>query len=92
MMKKILYSTLLLFSCLSLVAFSPSNKNANYLDLSYDELMNSMAKEVGSFSQSETSSTTSDKTVWKNRHKDWTLTKRDQNAFQSSIREAIDRN
>lgn len=71
-MKKILYPTLLLFSCLSLVAFSPSNKDANYLDLSYDELVNNMTTEVGSFTQSETSHETADKTVWNKRHKEWT--------------------
>ncbi|WP_454245887.1 hypothetical protein [Psychroflexus sp. MBR-150] len=71
-MKKILYPTLLLFSCLSLVAFSPINKDASYLNLSNEELTNNMTTEVGSFTQSETSHETADKTVWNKRHKTWT--------------------
>lgn len=71
-MKKILYSAFVLFGGLSLVAFSPSDQDASYSDLSNNNEQNNLTQEVGSFVQSETSHQTEDKTTWSKRNKTWT--------------------
>lgn len=70
-MKKIIFSTFLLFGGLSLVAFSPSSQDATYLNITNKE-SKKLSTEIGSFTQSETSHETADKTVWNKRHKTWT--------------------
>lgn len=70
-MKKIVITSFVLFISLSFIAFVPSDKSTEYTYKS-NKLKNKTKKEFSSFTESQTSGTTSDNTVWNYRFKTWT--------------------
>ncbi len=89
-MKKIIVAPALCASFLFLVAFSPADINATYLDISKDNLNREFNEEVSSFTEMYTRCTLSDKSTWSHRYKTYELTSQEEAYSTYSL--ALNRN